>query len=244
MMQLSFSPQLMITAIVVIAIAVVCVKTGKLTVPAAILAVFIAMLVALGAGLGGLILLGGFFILGVTATSHKKQLKTIEGALPPQRRTAGQVFANGGVAAIMGLLAFLYPAQENLYRLMLAASLASATADTLSSELGMVYGRRFYNILTFKKEPKGLDGVISLEGTLLGAAGALLLAVVYGFFFGWGKQVCFVLLAGITGNLVDSVLGATLERRRFIGNDAVNFLNTLLAALVGAGIFRLYIYCT
>jgi len=242
-MQLSFSPQLIITVIVVIAIAVLCVKTGKLTVPAAILAAFIAMQVALGAGVGGLVLLGVFFVLGVKATSHKKQLKTINGALPPQRRTAGQVFANGGVAAIMGLLAFLYPARETLYHLMLAASLASATADTLSSELGMVYGRRFYNILTFKKEPKGLDGVISLEGTLLGAAGALLLAVVYGFFFGLGRQMCFVLLAGIVGNLVDSLLGATLERKRFIGNDTVNFLNTLLAALVGAGLYQLYVYC-
>ena len=239
MTQLSFSPQLIITLIVVIAIAVVCVKTGKLTVPAAILAAVIAMLVNLGAGVGGLSLLGTFFILGVKATSHKKQLKTIEGVLPPQRRTAGQVFANGGVAAIMGLLAFLYPANENLYRLMLAGSLASATADTLSSELGMVYGGRFYNILTFKKEVKGLDGVISLEGTLLGAAGALLLAVVYGLFFGLDRQVLFVLIAGIVGNLVDSLLGATLERKRFIGNDAVNFLNTLLAAGVGGMLWML-----
>jgi uncharacterized protein (TIGR00297 family) len=100
----------------------------------------------------------------------------------------------------------------------------------------MVYGRRFFNIITFKKEPKGLDGVISLEGTLLGAAGALVIAVAFAFFTYRGMNVLFVFIAGIIGNLADSVLGATLERRRYIGNDAVNFLNTLLAALVAMGL--------
>jgi uncharacterized protein (TIGR00297 family) len=238
-MQLSFSLELSGVAVAIIAIAVICVKTGKLTIPAAALAALMAMLIALGASYGGLVLLGTFFILGVKATSHKKQLKTAAADPHPQQRTAGQVFANGGVAGIMALLAILYPAHTSICVLMLAASLASATADTLSSELGMVYGRYFYNILTFKKEPKGLDGVISLEGTLLGAAGALLIAVVYGAFFGFNSGVLAVWIAGVVGNVIDSLLGATLERKRYIGNDAVNFLNTLLAALVGWGMLSI-----
>lgn len=200
------------------------------------MATLVGFLVALGAGPGGLLLLAIFFVLGVKATSHKKHLKMVPGAAHPERRNAGQVFANGGVAAITALLAELDPAREDLYFVMLAASLASATADTLSSELGMVYGRRFFNIITLRKEPKGLDGVVSLEGTLLGAAGALVIAVAFAFFTYRGMNVLFVFIAGITGNLADSVLGATLERRHYIGNDAVNFLNTLLAALVAMGL--------
>lgn len=238
-MQLSFSFELSGVAVAIIAIAIICVKTGKLTIPAACTAALMAMLIALGASYGGLVLLGTFFILGVKATSHKKHLKAA--ADPhPQQRAAGQVFANGGVAAIMALLAILYPAYHLICILMLAASLASATADTLSSELGMVYGRHFYNILTFKIEPKGLDGVISLEGTVLGAAGALLIAGVYGAFFGFNSGVLAVWIAGVVGNGIDSLLGATLERKRYIGNDAVNFLNTLLAALVGWGMWELF----
>ncbi len=78
------------------------------------------------------------------------------------------MLANGGVAALAGLPAWLYPQQAGLWQLAAAASLASASADALSSELGSIYGRSFYNILTFKKDKCGLDGVISLEGTLWG----------------------------------------------------------------------------
>ncbi len=59
------------------------------------------------------------------------------------RRTAGQVIANAGVAAILGILAMFYPAKVNLFRLMTAAAIASAAADTLSSELGNIYGKTF-----------------------------------------------------------------------------------------------------
>jgi uncharacterized membrane protein len=41
------------------------------------------------------------------------------------------------------------------------------------------------------------------------------------------------------GNLADSVLGATLERQHKMGNDTVNFLNTLFAALVAGFLYYL-----
>jgi uncharacterized membrane protein len=59
-------------------------------------------------------------------------------------RTTGQVLANAGVAAITGALVLLYPQFRYLLVLMMAASFASATADTLSSELGTVYGKRVF----------------------------------------------------------------------------------------------------
>ncbi|WP_449437800.1 DUF92 domain-containing protein [Pedobacter steynii] len=42
-----------------------------------------------------------------------------------------------------------------------------------------------------------------------------------------------VIAAGIIGNITDSLLGATLERKSYLNNDMVNFLNTLVASLFG-----------
>ena len=113
---------------------------------------------------------------------------------------------------------------------MMAAAFSSATADTLSSELGSLYGRKFYNILSFKKDTRGLDGVISVEGTLFGVIGSMLIAVVYSAGFGWGENFFLIIIAGTIGNLADSLLGALWERKRLLHNDVVNFLNTLIAA--------------
>jgi uncharacterized membrane protein len=77
-----------------------------------------------------------------------------------------------------------------------------------------------------------LDGVVSWEGLLIGVAGSAVIATIYSFAFGWDSCFLWIVTAGTVGNLSDSVLGATLERRGVLHNDAVNFLNTLVAALV------------
>lgn len=226
--------QYIIVSVFLVLAAFLTVKVQKLTVAGAVVGIVIGFLVFAGGGFAGLSMLAAFFILGTIATSWKKAEKQRFKSESDRsvKRNASQVVANGGVAAIFGLLAISLPGYASEFRLMMAAALASATADTLSSELGMVYGRRFFNILTFKKEQKGLDGVISVEGLMIGIIGSAIIAAIYlGGYIGtsafWSIIIC-----GTIGNLADSVLGATLERKGLIGNNLVNFLNTLIAALI------------
>lgn len=196
----------------------------------------IGAFVFLGAGYTGLGMLVLFFLLGTLATWWGRQVKInlFDEPIMKTGRTAGQVIANGGIAGICGLGIILFPARQTLLTLMMASGLASATADTLASELGTLYGRNFYNCLTFQKDQKGLDGVISLEGTLLGALGALLIALVYKWGYGSSNLILLIVLAGMAGNLADSVLGAGFERKGLLKNDQVNFLSTLIAASLAA----------
>lgn len=214
------------------------VRAGKLTTPAVWLGGLLGVLIFLGAGFTGLALLALFFGLGTAASAWKVADKRRLGLAEENkgRRTAGQVLANAGVAGLLGLLSWQLPAQAALLQLMLAGSFAAATADTLASELGNVYGRRYYNVLTFRPDTRGLNGVVSLEGILLGAAGSALLAAIYCLGFGWGGAFWWLVVAGTAGNLMDSLLGATLERRHYVSNNVVNLLNTLVGALTAGGL--------
>jgi len=215
--------------------------SGKLTIAGSITGVITGFIIFKGADLVGFVLLTFFFTVGSAATKWQLGKKAMMNATDTAngRRTAGQVIANSGVACILALLALWRNEYLPVMQLMIAGSFAAATADTLSSELGTVYGRSFYNIITLKKDTRGLDGVISLEGTLIGTIGAFAIAVIYALFLGWSIHVLWIAIAGFTGNIIDSVLGATLERKGLMGNNVVNFLNTAVGAIV-CGLFLLF----
>lgn len=219
------------------------VAAKKLTVAAALTGGALGLLIYAGAGFTGIALVAVFFLFGTLATSWKKKYKESSGLSEnnSSRRNAGQVIANAGVAAIAGLLCCFFQEYVFLFRLMMAASLSSAMADTLSSELGNVYGKRFYNILTFQKDTRGLNGVVSIEGTAIGVMGSVAIALVYAIDFGFNVNIFFIIvIAGTIGNLFDSILGASLERKRLLNNDWVNFLNTTIAAITALFLYFLF----
>ncbi len=227
---------------ILLSVMIMSVAAKKLTPIAAFTGGIIGVCVYIGAHFTGIAMMGAFFILGTAATSLGIKTK-IEKRIAEKdkgQRKASQVIANAGVAAIIGLMVYFFPERLILLHLMMAASFSSATADTLSSELGNVWGRRFYNILSFKKDERGLDGVVSLEGTLAGICGSFVIALIFMIGFGWKVWFCLIiLLSGTMGNLSDSLLGAALERKGYLKNDAVNFLNTLIAAVVALVLYKI-----
>jgi len=149
------------------------------------------------------------------------------------RRSAVNVLANGGAGAILGFLAWQMPGGGFLV-VPMAATLASATSDTLSSELGNLYGSRYLHILSFRPGERGADGVVSPEGSLAGVAGSGLIALLFLALYGSQPGAGIVFLAGLAGNLSDSLLGASLQRRGYLDNHGVNFASTLAAAVLAA----------
>ncbi len=230
--------------LVVLAFTVIAYLTGKIDAPGAVIGGIIAACILLGAGMWGLVLLGAFFTTGTMASVWKMKAKQQIGLAEANnsKRSVKHAFSNGGISAICGLLAWLIPENGFLFQAMLAGSLASATADTLASELGNVIGSRYFNIITFRPEHRGPDGVISPEGSWAGALGSIFIAFLFGIGFGWGGAVILVALAGITGNILDSVLGATLQRKGYLNNHAVNFANTCFAALFVGVLFSIGVF--
>ena len=213
----------------------------KLTITASITGGVLAALIFFGVGWLGIAFMTCFFLLGTLTTSWKKNYKLASGIVKKDdaRRNTGQVLANGGVAGVLGALAIVFPQHQLLFLFLIATSFSAATSDTISSELGTVYGRNFYDILSLKRGVRGENGIISIEGTFFGILGSTFIAAIYSAEYGLDQRSIWIVVAGTIGNLADSVLGATLERRNVLGNDAVNLLNTAIAAAVGYFLFSI-----
>jgi uncharacterized protein (TIGR00297 family) len=194
---------------------------------------FVCFALLSAAGLGAFAALLTVFLLTWIATRfgyHRKQgLGTAEARTG---RDALQVLANLATAAACAVLyAMLRPDRRLL--IAMAAALAEAAADTVSSEMGQALGGAPRLITTGKKVEPGTDGAITLAGTLAGAAAAIAVALVFVVtrVFGW-RLLAVCAGAGFAGMIFDSLLGATLEHRRILGNNAVNFTSTIMAALL------------
>jgi uncharacterized protein (TIGR00297 family) len=175
-------------------------------------------------GVHWLILIFIFLILGLVSTKYKHQYKKDIGVYEGTR-TIKNVISNGIVPLIMA-------AFGNYGGFI--GSIATATADTLASEIGVTVQPRL--ITTFKKVPPGTDGGISVLGTVAGIIGAGIIGVA-AYLLGISQDPFLTLkisiIAGTVGCFVDSILGAVLERRNYISNEYVNLIATITGAALG-----------
>jgi uncharacterized protein (TIGR00297 family) len=134
-----------------------------------------------GLGLPGLAVMIAFFVVGTAVTKLGYRVKAQRGIAQEKGGARGwrNAWANGGVPAALALLAGLSaPDDRHLFALAYAAAVATAAADTCSSEVGKAYGRRTFLITTLRPVPPGTGSAISAEGTFAGLVGATIVAVV------------------------------------------------------------------
>jgi uncharacterized protein (TIGR00297 family) len=219
-------------AVVAVAFAVLARALRAVTDGGALMGAVIAFLLMNAAGLWGFPPLMVVFFLTLLATRWRAEFKRSLGvAERGGGRNAWQVLANLGAAGLCALAASMFPHHSGPLLVAAMAVLAEAAADTVSSEAGQAVASRPRMILGFQPAPPGTNGAVSLEGTFAGCIAACAVA--------WTATLCGVIgwrwapvvaAAGAAGMILDSVLGAALENRGKIGNDAVNFVSTVFAA--------------
>jgi uncharacterized protein (TIGR00297 family) len=188
----------------------------------------------------GYVLLLAFYVLGTACTKVGYARKAAAGIAQEKggRRGAKNALAKTTVPAWAALFAATVTESPGAapFAMAFAAAFATAAADTVSSEIGKAYGRRTFLSTTFKPVPRGTEGAVSFEGTLAGVLASLAVAGL-GVWSGWvdARAVWILPVASFVANWLEGVVGATLERRGLLDNEAVNFLNTLCGA-VGAGL--------
>ncbi len=176
-----------------------------------------------------------------------------------EARDSRQVLANGGVPMLVAIANRFLPGFYGIdWLLAYITALAVVNSDTWSTEIGTLNPSDPVNILNFKPMRKGSSGAISPVGTLGGLLGAAFIALLV-LFKGYPLSTfTAVTLLGMLGNLIDSLLGATVEARYlcevcggiydvdfhcgqptkliggfpWFGNNMVNFVASLITVLI------------
>jgi uncharacterized protein (TIGR00297 family) len=187
------------------------------------------------------------FVLTFLATRSGRGQKAEHGLAESRRgRRTSQVIANLGVAALLsnfaGDRAILWFAQNPgipdlnslwILRVVVLATLAEATADTVASEIGQAFGGTPILLTTLRRVEPGTDGAFTFTGTIAGIIAAAVVAGIGAWSMHLDTYVFSIAMGAATlGLFFDSLLGATLELRGWIGNDLVNFASTAFAAFV------------
>lgn len=197
-----------------IAIAIVARRARSLSASGAVAAAVVGAL-AVAAGWEWGILLITYFASSSALSRHgriDKERRTAAIVAKGGERDAVQVAANGLVFALAAL-AFLMNANAHWFALG-AGSLAASAADSWATELGTLYGGSPRSILTWRAVPPGASGGVSTIGTVAAVAGALFVALAAAL-IGWRSAATAAFVGGVAGMLIDSVLGATLQQRRW-----------------------------
>ena len=239
-------------------------------------AIAAAVVGALIFGLGGFpwaVLLLVFFISSslLSKTFSRRKAALSEKFSKGSQRDWGQVFANGGLGALLVIVNGFFP-QYIWPWIAFTGAMAAVNADTWATELGVLSSTQPRLITNGRPVASGTSGGVTFIGYLAALGGAVLvgtIAVPFTQSIDAFALVLFVAMAGLVGSTFDSFLGATVqsiyycpqcqkETERYpvhtcggetkqvrgwswLNNDLVNFFCSLVGGLVALGLWRLFV---
>ena len=213
---------------------------------------------AIGGYLLGIIIFGAggwnwitplvFFFISSSILSSIKRKK-------PSRRDLVQILANGGFPTICAIEYIFWGSPYS--SIFFLGAISSATADTWGTEIGYFSKASPTLIFSKKKVSRGTSGGITILGTLSSICGGFIIGLIAHFSFGIENIFIPLTIAGLLGSLFDSILGNFIQGKfrcnkcneiieershcnasalliagsKFIDNNMVNFLNTLIGAI-------------
>ncbi|OIP79011.1 MAG: TIGR00297 family protein [Oscillatoriales cyanobacterium CG2_30_44_21] len=191
-------------------------------------------------GWQGYLVILSYLIVGSGVTRIGKEIKEAKGIAEKRDGARGpeNLWGSAATGAICAIGQAIAP--NPLWLVGYVASLSTKLADTTASEIGKAYGKTTFLITTFQPVPAGTEGAVSLEGTLGGVLGSLIMAVI-----GWGVgllaspwQILWCAIAAFIATNIESLIGATLqEKYDWLTNELVNGINTTIGAAIAMLIY-------
>lgn len=160
------------------------------------------------------VLLALFFVTSSLLSHYKEKEKqaVAEKFDKGHKRDIWQVFANGGIGAVVAVLSALFPSPY--WFPVFVGVMATVTADTWATELGTLSKKPPRLITTGRVVAVGTSGGITVFGTAVSFIGGLLIGFTAGLLL-QTNLVAFALagaIGGLAGSLFDSLLGATIQQ--------------------------------
>jgi uncharacterized protein (TIGR00297 family) len=202
---------------------------GSLSASGALGAIGLGTVVFGAGGLAWAILLVAFFVSSSLLSHYKARVKEplAEKFQKGHRRDLGQVLANGGAAGLCALAYAISP--QEIFFVAFIGALATVTADTWATELGVLSASPPRMITTGRVATVGTSGAITLLGTFIAFCGAAFIGIVAATANLQSSlsnlSIVSILLisafSGLFGSLLDSLLGATVQAIYFCDADQV-----------------------
>jgi uncharacterized protein (TIGR00297 family) len=205
----------------------------------------------------GFLILFAMFLLGTLATKVGFKTKQALGLAESDEGARGlkNVIAKCLPSVVFALIVWIADKSGADYNtfffksmlLGFIAAFATGAFDTVSSEIGQVYGKHPFTLIPPKRVKPGTEGAISLVGTLAGLIAAIIV-ILLGYWLilsqlskpmPFWKAFYFPLIAVIIANLVESVLGSQLEQKQLLGKFGTNLINTILAGMLAIFILKI-----
>lgn len=226
--------------VIPIILAYACWKVKLLTISGSIASIAVGYFIGLTSSLEWLVILILFTVIGFGVTLYKMGMKKAKGLQEGKHgeRSWANVLGVSIPCCLFSLISVFFTKDSNEFYYVLVgyvSSVAVASADTTGSEIGVKDGK-VWMITTFKKVEPGIDGGVSVLGTIASFIAAAITGVFAWFvlFGGLDVYVLIPIFAGFIGCMLDSIVGATLERRHLICKYGNNCITGIAGGAIGS----------